>query len=237
MSNVWDNLEDELCDFCEIDVGIKLGPNGPIYLCNDRMCEQAYNVYQDFMNNITEEELKEYNESKEKIRKAEEEKAKKRNEEREKNMKKLYPICCESCRIGTSKVTEDEIESQKEKYDGIYICKSCEKRIEAINKDNEFFDSIGNKLMVSRDGLYYHDGKRIMPPDTPFLGFAGRWFLIETIHDRYVTNNLFVSSSFSKILGEQINDDKIYIKNIKSISKKEADEFREAKKVADKLSE
>jgi CRISPR/Cas system CSM-associated protein Csm5 (group 7 of RAMP superfamily) len=89
--------------------------------------------------------------------------------------------------------------------------------------------------MIAANGMYYHDGNRIESSTKPFLGYGGRWFLIETINETYVTNNLFSFTSFHPILSAKINPRKIYIKSIKNISKEEADEFRESQKVIKQL--
>jgi len=45
-------------------------------------------------------------------------------------------ICCDGCRTGNSKISQLEIEEQRKKYGGVYICKYCEDIIDKINSSN-----------------------------------------------------------------------------------------------------
>lgn len=109
--------------------------------------------------------------------------------------------CCKSCGVGCSSVSEEEIEAQKSKYEGKYICKSCEDTIDKI-ANGEFgkFETYDNKhCLITNDGVYVDKGMR--PKGEKFLGFGGRLFLIiETVPVQdgyfkkkkvYLTNNLY----------------------------------------------
>ena len=45
MSKDRKELEEELCEYCEVEYGVTSGPNGPIFNCSERSCEQAYDSY------------------------------------------------------------------------------------------------------------------------------------------------------------------------------------------------
>lgn len=146
-------------------------------------------------------------------------------------------ICCDGCRTGNSKISQLEIEEQRKKYGGVYICKYCEDIIDKINSSNgQNKDFLGRDLLVSRSGIYYHDGRRLMPPKTKFLGFGGSYFLIETKDEVYLTNNLFLKRSFHELLSEKIDEDKINILNIKHLSNREAEEFKKSKSLINEIS-
>lgn len=151
----------------------------------------------------------------------------------------MYIIRCRNCYNNCS-ASAETIEKQKEKYDGDYICIQCEEAINKINSpdfNGHGIDKMGNKVMLSKVGFYYHefDRGRIMPANSPFLGFGGRWFLVETKNETYVTNNIFSGRQFYPILQSKINPDKIYIKSIKQISHKDAKEYLESQELIKKL--
>lgn len=119
--------------------------------------------------------------------------------------------CCQSCHIGCSSVSEKEIETQKEKYEGKYICKNCEDSIEQIA--NCEFGKLETRererCLVTNDGIYVDKGMR--SKNERFLGFGGRLFLIiETVQEgflkkkkAYLTNNLFSVRSIHPSLVEK----------------------------------
>ena len=46
MSKDRKELEEELCEYCEVETpGVTSGPNGPIFHCSERSCEEAYANY------------------------------------------------------------------------------------------------------------------------------------------------------------------------------------------------
>lgn len=107
-------------------------------------------------------------------------------------------VCCKSCMIGRSDITKEEIEKQKEKYNGVYICKNCEDSIEVLaNGEFGSFKNDGKKCLVTNDGVYIDKGMK--PRNSKWLGFGGRLFLIvENVKDGYLTkkkvyltNNLY----------------------------------------------
>ena len=43
-------LGEDLCEYCYLDEdkrGVRMGPNGPIYMCNSSGCENAYDNYKE----------------------------------------------------------------------------------------------------------------------------------------------------------------------------------------------
>lgn len=120
-------------------------------------------------------------------------------------MKEL--TCCKSCGVGRSDISDKEIQSQRNKYDGIYICKHCEDAVEKL-AHGEFgkFTNDGRHVLITKDGVYVDRGVR--SKNEKFLGFGGSVFLIiETIKDKYfekkevyMTNNLFLIKSLHPVL-------------------------------------
>lgn len=122
----------------------------------------------------------------------------------------LNIVCCESCGFGKGDTSKEEIEEQKEKYSGIYICKDCETTIENL-ANGEFgkFESDGRTCLVTDDGIYIDKG--MQPRGTRWLGFGGRLFLIvKTVKDEfstkkkvYLTNNLYNIKSIHPCLKDK----------------------------------
>lgn len=94
---------------------------------------------------------------------------------------------CKSCGIGCGDITNEEIEKQKEKYNGIYVCKNCEDSIEILaNGEFGSFENDGKRCLVTNDGVYIDKGMKSR--NSQWLGFGGRLFLIiETVKDGYLT--------------------------------------------------
>lgn len=147
-------------------------------------------------------------------------------------------ICCTSCGVGSSSVTNEEIQKQIEKYDGIYICKDCEKTIDdlANGEFGKFKTHDDYHCLITNNGIYVDKGMK--PRNERFLGFGGSLFLIiETVQDgyfkkkkTYLTNNLF---SIKSIHGSLVNK---YKHNINAeIIRVDWDSFDELKKQLEKI--
>lgn len=106
-------------------------------------------------------------------------------------------VCCNSCYSGTSVTPFEEIEEQREKY-GEYICKRCEENSLKVGETQDVNDSLGHKLMIAKNGLYYDEGVR--KRGTQWLGFAGSWYLIKTKNRNWLTNNLFITTGLHEKL-------------------------------------
>jgi len=108
-------------------------------------------------------------------------------------------ICCSSCYTGCGSVSYSEIEEQRNKYDGEYICKSCESNAKILSQTQDIKSSyIKHKQYIAKDGIYYDEGAR--KKGTSMLGFAGRWWICRTKENVWITNNLFVNTSLHKKL-------------------------------------
>lgn len=102
---------------------------------------------------------------------------------------------CSSCAMGTSSTTVEEVEEQRAKYGGEFICKNCENRaINAGMPGADFRDTLGQKLMLTKKGFYYDQG--VSSDKGRGLGFGGSWWLIHDLRKDswHITNNLFESS-------------------------------------------
>lgn len=87
-------------------------------------------------------------------------------------------VCCESCHVGTSTTTFEEIEEQRKKFDGLYICRGCEKAAHQISAApfGKIETGSGQAALIAKDGVYHDEGMRA--PGSSMLGFGGRWYLL-----------------------------------------------------------
>ena len=104
--------------------------------------------------------------------------------------------CCGSCHTGTSATTKQEIEVQRNRFDGVFICKDCENN--ALN-----IDKIADNYLFTGSGFYKNEG--IRSKGTKYLGFGGSKIIMKkTNGDIVLTNNLFHITSLHKCFYEKI---------------------------------
>lgn len=105
--------------------------------------------------------------------------------------------CCGSCHTGTSSTTKQEIQLQRIKYEGVFICKSCEQT--ALNIDNTDVD----KYLFDGRGFYKDHG--IANPGRSFLGFGGSKLIIKKKNSEIkLTNNLIHSTSLHECFHDKV---------------------------------
>lgn len=109
----------------------------------------------------------------------------------------VFCTTCDSCHSGCSSVSKDEITTQRNKYNGLYICLHCEglaNNINDLNTDVYFFNGTG---VYEDSGLSNRYGK--------YLGFAGSRFVIKTKEKGIIlTNNLFENKSLHKCFYDKV---------------------------------
>lgn len=136
---------------------------------------------------------------------------------------------CISCGWGSSE-TEKDVPEQVEKH-GEHICKKCEASFEAIlNSEEELKLQTGfglSETLITQNAIYYFEADRakIMPPDSPFLGFGGSWFLVIKEYGSqrkvFATNNLFHNREIPKSYQDKFKSNGKVNAIVVAISKKE----------------
>lgn len=143
--------------------------------------------------------------------------------------------CCDSCHTGTSETTMKEIEGQREKYNGVFICLRCENVALNLSKSNV------NELYFTGSAFYKFDwGSRLMNPNEKFLGFGGSKIILKHKKQGIIlTNNLFHVKSLSPVFFDKVKDyintEMHWVKNFKEETLKELLTCEEIKSIKPQL--
>lgn len=157
----------------------------------------------------------------------------------------FYPVnvtCCDSCHWGSSSTSKNEIEVQRTKFNGNFICKSCE------SKANNIDDTDIDTYYFTGTAAYRDDG--IENPRNSLLGFGGARYIIKSNNGKIrLTNNLInimsLHKCFYNIVKHKVNCEIFGVKSfenenlIKYLTKEEIyniqDQLNKAKRLGHKI--
>lgn len=151
----------------------------------------------------------------------------------------IFYNCCVACGVGSGQNTKEGIKKQIEKY-GEFICETCERNFNTfLETEGEVrVSSMGGtaETLITEDNIYHFESDRgkVLNPSSPFLGFAGRWFLIiKDYKDLLIpkrkimlTNNLFHHCRIPKSFQEKFKKAGKVNATVTNVSLAELKEFK-----------